>query len=49
MVAFRSGAGVSLVPLGWHFETEVFVREDSEPLSDHEALAVRFAWEVTGG
>jgi hypothetical protein len=32
----------------WRFETNVFVRSDGEPLSDHDALAVRFGWAVTG-
>jgi hypothetical protein len=45
--AFRSGGAVTLAPLSWRFETDVFVREGGEPLSDHEALAVRFEWEVT--
>lgn len=47
--AFRSGGSVSLEPLEWRFETDVFVREDDAPLSDHDALAVRFAWELTAG
>ena len=38
----------TLVPLSWHFETDVFVRDGDVPLSDHEALAVRFSWSVTG-
>ena len=45
---FRSSASVTLTPLSWHFETDVFVRDGNVPLSDHEALAVRFAWAVTG-
>jgi endonuclease/exonuclease/phosphatase family metal-dependent hydrolase len=44
--AFRSAGGVTLTPLLWRFETDVFVREDLEPLSDHDALAVRFGWEI---
>jgi hypothetical protein len=47
--AFRSAAGVTLTPLSWRFETDVFVREDLEPLSDHDALAVRFGWELATG
>jgi len=47
--AFRSGGNVSLEPLEWRFETDVFMREDGAPLSDHDALAVRFAWELTAG
>lgn len=42
---FRSAGGVTLAPLSWHFETEVFVRDGDVPLSDHDALAVRFGWE----
>jgi hypothetical protein len=44
--AFRSAGNVTLTPLSWRFETDVFVREDLEPLSDHDALAVRFGWEL---
>jgi hypothetical protein len=47
--AFRSAGNVTLTPLTWRFETDVFVREDLEPLSDHDALAVRFAWEIATG
>jgi hypothetical protein len=43
---FRSSDRVTLTPQSWHFETEVFEREDGESLSDHDALAVRFGWEV---
>jgi hypothetical protein len=43
---FRSEGAVTLTPLTWHFETDVFVRDGDVPLSDHEALAVRFAWSV---
>ncbi|MEX2393941.1 MAG: hypothetical protein WD826_05630 [Actinomycetota bacterium] len=42
--AFRSGGGVALTPLSHRFERERFKRSDGEPLSDHDALAVRFAW-----
>ena len=45
--AFRSGLGVQLTPLTHDFERERFKREDGEPLSDHDALAVRFAWKRT--
>lgn len=45
---FRSSAAVTITPLSWNFETDVFVRGDGEPLSDHDALAVRFAWAVSG-
>ena len=46
---FRSGGGLNLAPLSWRFETDVFVRGNGEPLSDHEALAVRFAWAAGAG
>ena len=42
--AFRNGGGVTVAPLSWHFETDVFVDGVGDPLSDHDALAVRFAW-----
>ena len=42
--AFRSGGGVTITAQSWHFETEVFVDGMGAQLSDHEALAVRFAW-----
>jgi hypothetical protein len=45
---FRSSDTVTLAPLSWRFETDVFERADGEPLSDHDALAVRFGWAVTG-
>jgi len=44
--AFRSGGGVELVPLSHSFERERFTREDGEPLSDHDPLAVTFHWRV---
>lgn len=44
---FRSSDRVTLAPQSWHFETEVFERFDGQPLSDHDALAVRFGWTVT--
>jgi hypothetical protein len=44
---FRSSDAVTITPLSWHFETEVFVDGDGAQLSDHEALAVRFGWAVT--
>lgn len=44
--AFRSGGAVTLSALSHRFETDVFVRDGNVPLSDHDALAVRFAWSV---
>lgn len=42
--AFRSDAGVTLEPLSHDNPTDVFVRDDGEPLSDHPPLAVTFRW-----
>jgi hypothetical protein len=42
--AFRNGAGITLTPMSWQFETDVFVDPLGDPLSDHDALAVRFGW-----
>jgi hypothetical protein len=44
---FRSSAQLTITPLSWNFETDVFVRDGNVPLSDHEALAVRFAWALS--
>ncbi len=41
---FRSNDAVALSVTSCRFETNVFVRPDGGPLSDHDALAVRFAW-----
>jgi len=43
---FRSSAGLTIEPLSWQFETDVFVDGMGQPLSDHDALAVRFGWTV---
>lgn len=43
---FRSNAAVTLTPLTWSLEDDVFERFDGQPLSDHPALAVRFRWEA---
>jgi endonuclease/exonuclease/phosphatase family metal-dependent hydrolase len=43
---FRSGAGITITPLSWQFETAIFVDPQGEPLSDHDPLAVRFRWET---
>lgn len=45
---FRSGPDVSVEPRSIRFELEQFAREDGQPLSDHDALAVRFAWCLRG-
>ncbi len=44
---FRSNAQITITPLSWNFETDVFIRDDLEPLSDHDPLAVRFRWTRT--
>jgi endonuclease/exonuclease/phosphatase family metal-dependent hydrolase len=41
---YRSGGGVVLSATSWRLETDVFVSEEGEPLSDHDPVAVRFAW-----
>lgn len=41
---FRSNATLTLTPTSCRFESDIFVRSDGEPLSDHEPLAVGFAW-----
>jgi hypothetical protein len=41
---FRSGGGVAIEPLTHGFERESFQRDDGEPLSDHDPLAVTFQW-----
>jgi hypothetical protein len=46
---FRSNAEVTLEPLTWRLEDDVFIRDDLEPLSDHPALAVRFRWSSVPG
>jgi len=46
---FRSSGAVTLEPLSWRLEDDVFIRDDLEPLSDHPALAVRFRWSVVPG
>jgi hypothetical protein len=41
---FRNGGGVEIEARAHRFEREKFRRADGEPLSDHDALAVNFAW-----
>lgn len=43
---FRSSDGLTITPLSWRFETDVFQDANGQQLSDHDALAVRFAWEL---
>jgi hypothetical protein len=43
---YRSSDRVELEAKSWHLESEVFVSPDGMPLSDHEPLAVRFAYRV---
>lgn len=42
--AFRSSADITIEPITHDFELDVFQRDDGEPLSDHDALAVTFGW-----
>lgn len=42
--AFRSGGGVTIEALSHAFERDEFRRDDGEPLSDHDPLAVEFSW-----
>jgi len=42
--AFRNNDSVTLEPLSRTWETDTFKRDDGQPLSDHEPLAVRFGW-----
>ena len=44
--SYRSSADVELQASRHHFERERFTREDGEPLSDHDPLAVRFEWRL---
>jgi endonuclease/exonuclease/phosphatase family metal-dependent hydrolase len=44
---FRSSDELELSVESLSFETNVFVTEGGEPLSDHPPLAVRFAWSAT--
>ncbi|MDZ7675493.1 MAG: hypothetical protein U5K30_10550 [Acidimicrobiales bacterium] len=44
--AYRSNDDVVLEATSWEFEIEKFQRDDGEPLSDHDALAVTFRWET---
>jgi hypothetical protein len=41
---FRSDGRVTVEPLTHSFEREKFRRDDGEPLSDHDPLAVTFQW-----
>ncbi len=45
-VAYREGVGVALTPLSRAFETDEFVDEAGEALSDHPPLSVRFRYGV---
>jgi hypothetical protein len=46
---YRSGGGVTIAPLTHRFERETFRRDNGEPLSDHDPLAVTFAWTGRAG
>mgnify|MGYP001951087875 CR=1 FL=1 len=42
--AFRSGGGVEIAAVTHQYESEIFVDEAGEDLSDHPALEVVFSW-----
>ena len=42
--ASRSSDALTLEPTSREYATDVFVRDDGEPLSDHPPLVVNFAW-----
>ncbi len=44
---FRSSQSLTITPTTCRFEIETFVDPQGEPLSDHDPLAVRFAWTAT--
>ena len=46
---FRSSDEVSLEARSWRAETDIFVSEGGEPLSDHDPIAVRFAFSAPDG
>ena len=41
---FRSNDAVTLTPTYCQFETNIFITNEGDPLSDHDPLAVGFAW-----
>ena len=43
-IAYRSDDGIELEALSHEFQTDVFVDDAGEDLSDHQALEVVFAW-----
>ena len=45
---FRSSDDLTIEPLDWSVETDVFVSAEGEPLSDHDAVAVTFGWTLSG-
>jgi len=45
---FRSNGTVTITPLSWRTEDDLFVDPSGAPLSDHDPVAVRFAWSVGG-
>ena len=46
-IAYRSNDDVELTATSHEFQTDVFVDEQGEDLSDHQALEVVFAWKRT--
>ena len=43
-IAYRSDDGIELEATSHEFQTDVFVDEEGEDLSDHQALEVVFSW-----
>jgi hypothetical protein len=50
IVANGANPSVQLFPLpvalSWRNENDIFIDENGDPLSDHDPVAVRFAWAV---
>jgi endonuclease/exonuclease/phosphatase family metal-dependent hydrolase len=45
-ILYRSGERVTLEATSWNLESDVFVGADGMPLSDHDPVAVHFAYHV---
>jgi hypothetical protein len=45
---FRSSPTLAISPRSWSNEAPLFRDDAGEPLSDHDPVAVRFAWSVGG-
>ena len=47
-VLYRSSDDIEITPLEWRNDADRFVRDDGEPLSDHDPIAVTFHMTGTG-